>query len=73
VAKLLNRLLIEQTKSQPRQSGGNGLAETRNGAVIRKHIGWGYIDACHALQASDLQTLYRVSKDKHRIMEIFRR
>jgi transposase InsO family protein len=48
VAELLNKLLIEQTKSRPRQSGDNGLVETKNGAVIRKHIGYGYIDASHA-------------------------
>jgi len=48
VAELLNKLLIEQTKSRPRQSGDNGLVETKNGAVIRKHIGYGYIDATHA-------------------------
>jgi transposase InsO family protein len=48
VAELLNKLLIEQTKSRPRHSGDNGLVETKNGAVIRKHIGYGYIDAGHA-------------------------
>jgi transposase InsO family protein len=48
VTELLNKLLIEQTKSRPRQSGDNGLVETKNGAVIRKHIGYGYIDAGHA-------------------------
>ena len=48
VAELLNKLLIEQTKSRPRQSGDNGLVETKNGAVIRKHLGYGYIDAGHA-------------------------
>jgi transposase InsO family protein len=48
VAQLLNKLLIEQTKSRPRHSGDNGLIETKNGAVIRKHIGYGYIDAGHA-------------------------
>jgi transposase InsO family protein len=43
VARLLNKLLIEQTKSRPRHSNDNGLAETNNGAVIRKHLGYGYI------------------------------
>ena len=36
VAKLLGKLLIEQTKSRPRQSNDNALVETKNGAVIRK-------------------------------------
>jgi len=56
VAELLNKLLIEQTKSRPRQSGDNGLVETKNGAVIRKHIGYGYIDAGHA---DSINSFYR--------------
>ncbi|HBY64504.1 MAG TPA: integrase, partial [Solibacterales bacterium] len=48
VAKLLNKLLVEQTKSRPRHSNDNGLAESKNGAVVRKHMGYGYIAAPHA-------------------------
>jgi transposase InsO family protein len=48
VAKLLNKLLIEQTKSRPRHSNDNGLAETKNGAVVRKHMGYTHIAAPHA-------------------------
>ena len=48
VEKLLNKLLIEQTKSRPRHSNDNGLVEAKNGAVIRKHLGYGYIAAPHA-------------------------
>jgi hypothetical protein len=48
VAKLLNKLLVEQTKSRPRHSNDNGLAEAKNGAVIRKHMGYGHIAAAHA-------------------------
>ena len=48
VARLLNKLLIEQTKSRPRHSNDNGLVESKNGAVIRKHIGWGHIASQHA-------------------------
>ena len=48
VAHLLDKLLIEQTKSRAHHSGDNGLVETKNGAIIRKHIGYGYIDAKHA-------------------------
>jgi len=55
VAKLLNKLMIEQTKSRPRHSNDNGLAETKNGAVLRKHMGWGYIDAA---QADRIQQFY---------------
>ena len=48
VAGLLNKLLIEQTKSRPRHSNDNGLAESKNGAVVRKHMGYGHIAAPHA-------------------------
>ena len=48
VSKLLNKLLVEQTKSRPRHSNDNGLAETKNGWVIRKHIGYGHIASQHA-------------------------
>ncbi len=48
VAQLLNKLLAEQTKSRPRHSNDNGLAETKNGWVIRKHIGYGHIASEHA-------------------------
>jgi hypothetical protein len=48
VSKRLNKLLVEQTKSRPRHSNDNGLAETKNGWVIRKHIGYGHIASQHA-------------------------
>ncbi len=35
-------------RRRPRQSGDNGLVETKNGWIIRKHIGYGYIDQAHA-------------------------
>jgi transposase InsO family protein len=43
VAEMLERLLVKQTKSRPRHSNDNGLAETKNGSVIRKHIGRNHI------------------------------
>jgi hypothetical protein len=48
VAKLLNKLLVEQTKSRPRRSNDNGLVESKNGAVVRKHMGYGHIEGGHA-------------------------
>ena len=48
VARLLDKLLIEQTKSRAHHSGDNGLVESKNGAIIRKYIGHGHIDAQHA-------------------------
>lgn len=44
VAKLLNKLLIEeQTKSRPRHCNDNALAESKNGSVVRKHLGYSHI------------------------------
>jgi hypothetical protein len=48
VADLLKKLLIEQTKSRARHSGDNGLVETKNAAIVRKHIGFGHIAPAHA-------------------------
>lgn len=39
ISKLLNKLLIKQTKSRPRHSNDNGLVESKNGSTIRKHMG----------------------------------
>ena len=48
VAKLLGKLLIEQTKSRAHRTGDNGLVESKNGAIIRKHMGFTHIAAQHA-------------------------
>ena len=43
LAQMLNKLNVEFTKSRPRHSNDNALAETKNGAVIRKHLGYSHI------------------------------
>ena len=43
VVKLLNKLHVKLTKSRPRHSGDNGLVETKNGVVLRKHMGYIHI------------------------------
>jgi hypothetical protein len=43
VAKILERLLISQTKSRSRHSNDNALAEGKNGSIIRKHMGRNHI------------------------------
>ena len=48
VARLLKKLLVEQTKSRPYHSNDNGLVEAKNGAVVRKHMGHWYIGSEHA-------------------------
>ena len=48
VARLLEKLLIEQTKSRAYRTGDNGLVESKNGAIVRKYMGFGHIAAQHA-------------------------
>ena len=43
VAQMLDKLRAEFTKSRPRHSNDNGLAETKNGAVVRKIFGYAHI------------------------------
>ena len=48
VAELLQKMLIKLTKSRPRHSGDNGLVECKNGAIIRKQLGYAYIPQMNA-------------------------
>jgi hypothetical protein len=50
VAKRLHKLLVEFTRSRPNRSSDNALVEGKNGAIIRKHIGYGHIASQHADQ-----------------------
>jgi transposase InsO family protein len=50
LGSLLEKMRIEQTKSRPRHSNDNGLAEAKNGAVVRKHMGHTHIIAGHAME-----------------------
>lgn len=43
VARLLDKLRVEFTKSRARQSNDNALAESKNASVIRKHFGYEHI------------------------------
>ena len=49
VAKLLDKLNVEFTRSRPRRSNDNGLAETKNGGVVRKLFGYEHIPQHHAI------------------------
>jgi len=48
VARLLDKLRAEFTRSRPRHSNDNGLVETKNGAVVRKIFGYAHIPQRHA-------------------------
>jgi len=56
VAEMLGKLHAEFTKSRACRSQDNALVEGKNGAVIRKLIGYGYIAGQHA---AALQEFYR--------------
>lgn len=44
VAALLAKLQVGQfTKSRPRQTNDNALVESKNGAIVRKHLGYAHI------------------------------
>ena len=52
VARMLNKLKLEFTRSRPRTSNDNGLAETKNGAIIRKQFGYAHIPQRYAAQVN---------------------
>jgi transposase InsO family protein len=52
VAAMLEKLRVEFTKSRPRHSNDNGLAETKNGAVVRKCFGYSHIPQHCATQVN---------------------
>jgi hypothetical protein len=59
VVKLLNKLLVEEfTKSRACHSTDNALVEGKNGAVVRKQIGYGPIGAGHAEALQKFFTAY---------------
>jgi len=58
VEKMLNKLLVEFTKSRAYRTTDNALVEGKNGAVVRKHIGYGAIGAEHAAALQKFYTAY---------------
>lgn len=48
VAELLNEQMVRLTKSRPRRSNDNALAESKNNAVVRKTFGYVHIPQKHA-------------------------
>lgn len=56
VASLLEKLRICQTKSRSRHSNDNGLAETKNGWIVRKEMGHWHI---RGVYASRINVFYR--------------
>lgn len=58
VARLLNKLMIEQTKSRSRKTNDNALVEGKNAAVVRKHFGYAHIPKQYAPLINDFNREY---------------
>lgn len=48
VADMLRKILVEQTKSRSRRTNDNALVEGKNGAIVRKYLGYSHIPKGHA-------------------------
>lgn len=67
VAKLLNKLLVGQTKSRSRHCNDNALVEGKNGSIIRKHMGYWHIPQRHADTLNEFyQNYFNVYLNYHR-------
>ena len=67
VARLLNKLIIEQTKSRSRHSNDNALVESKNGSIIRKNMGYTHINFDAAEMISDfMETWFNPYLNYHR-------
>ena len=60
VARLLNKLKIQLTKSRARHSNDNALVETKNGSVIRKYLGYIHIPQKWAPTINEFNRTYLV-------------
>jgi len=58
VARLLNKLRIQQTKSRSRQCNDNALVEGKNGTIVQKHMGHMHIPQCHDARINDFYRHY---------------
>lgn len=67
VAKLLNKVHIELTKSRSRHSNDNALVESKNGSIIRKAYGRNYISKKWAKEINQFNREYlNIYIDYHR-------
>lgn len=60
VARLLNKLHVEFTKSRARHSNDNALAESKNGSIIRKVLGYMHIPQKYAPLINEFNKNYWV-------------
>lgn len=62
VANILKKMLVDQTKSRSRRTNDNALVESKNGAVIRKHMGYVHIQKKYA---KSINRFYRENMDEY--------
>jgi len=62
VAKLLNKLLIEFTKSRPRRTNDQALIEGKNGSIVRKQMGYLHIPKS---EAQKIQHFYKETLNRY--------
>ncbi len=62
VAELLEKLRVTQTKSRSRHTNDNALVECKNGAVVRKHMGYVHIPKKYA---HSINRFYRAHMDTY--------
>ena len=58
VADMLKKMLVEQTKSRSRRTNDNALVEGKNGAIVRKYLGYGYIPKGNAKRINQFYREY---------------
>jgi len=58
IRALLEHMAVEFTKSRALHSTDNALVEGKNGAVVRKHLGYGHIPGAHAARIQDFYIRY---------------
>jgi len=67
VAEMLNRMVIKQTKSRARKSNDNALVESKNGSVIRKHMGYIHIPGKYAKSINEFyKNCFNIYVNYHR-------
>jgi hypothetical protein len=58
VAKMLQKMLVAQTKSRSRHCNDNALVEGKNGSIIRKYFGNGHIPKKYAKEINEFYKQY---------------
>ncbi len=68
VAEMLNKLMVKQTKSRSRKSNDQTLVESKNGSVIRKHMGSNHIPKKYADTINKFyQEYFNIFLNYHRV------